>query len=79
VIYPNPVQNEINIMAKGNFSGDLSVSVVNFLGQTVIKNQKLKANSGTYTISSKSKLAAGMYVVQINSGTTVISKKIIVK
>jgi hypothetical protein len=79
VIYPNPVQNEINIMAKGNFSGDLSVSIVNFLGQTVIKNKKLKANSGTYTISSKSKLAAGMYLVQINAGTTVISKKIIVK
>ena len=78
-IYLNPIQNEINIMAKGNLSGDLKVSVVNLNGQTIIKSQNVKSNSGTYTIACKNKLAPGMYVIQINTGAATISKKIIVK
>lgn len=78
-IYPNPVQESINIMAKGNFNGDLKVSVVTITGQTVIKSQTIKANAGSYTVVSKNKLASGMYLVQINTGTTTVSKKIMVK
>lgn len=78
-VYPNPVQNEINIMAKGNFSDDLKVSVVNLVGQTIIESQTVKSNSGSYTIASKNKMASGVYLVQINTGTATISKKIIVK
>ena len=78
-IYPNPVQETINILVKGNFIGDLKVSVLNLIGQTMIKSQIVKANSGSYILDSKNKLASGMYLVQINTGTATISKKIIVK
>lgn len=78
-IYPNPVQDEINIMAKGDFSDDLKVSVSNLVGQTIVATQTVKSNSGSYKIASKNKLESGVYFVQINTGTATISKKIIVK
>ncbi|TDD99450.1 T9SS type A sorting domain-containing protein [Flavobacterium cellulosilyticum] len=79
VIYPNPVKNDIHIMSKVNFGKDLKVSVVNLIGETIIESQTIKADSDSYTISTKNKLSAGIYLVQINTENGIVSKKIIVK
>ena len=78
-IYPNPVQNYINIMSKNDFNGKLKVSVVNLAGQTIIDNQLEKNDSGSYSIDVKNKLSAGVYLVKISTDTDTFSSKIIVK
>lgn len=78
-IYPNPVQNYINIMSENDLSGKLKVAVVNLAGQTIIENQLEKNNSGSYNIELKTKLSAGVYLVKISTDTDTYSSKIIVK
>jgi hypothetical protein len=78
-IYPNPVQNYINIMSKNDFSGNLKVAVVNLVGQTVLDSQLEKNNSGSYSIDVKNKLSAGVYLLNISTETDTFSSKIIVK
>jgi Secretion system C-terminal sorting domain len=78
-IYPNPVQNYINIMSKNDFSGNLKVAVVNLVGQTVLDSQLEKNNSGSYSIDVKNKLSAGVYLVKISTDTDTFSSKIMVK
>lgn len=78
-IYPNPVQNYINIMSKNNFSGKLKVAVMNLVGQTIIYNQLEKNNSGSYSIDVRNKLSAGVYLVKISTDTGTFFSKIIVK
>jgi hypothetical protein len=78
-IYPNPVQNYINIMSKNDFSGKLKVAVVNLAGQTIIDSQLEKNNSGSYTIDVKNKLSAGLYLINIITDTDTFTSKIMVK
>ncbi len=78
-IYPNPVQNQINIMSKNDFSGNLKVAVVNLSGQTVMDSQLEKNNSGSYSIDVKNKLSTGVYLVKISTDTDTFSSKIMVK
>lgn len=78
-IYPNPVQNYINIMSKNDFSGKLKVAVMNLAGQTIMDSQLEKNNSGSYSVDVKSKLSAGVYLVKISTDTDTFSSKIIVK
>lgn len=78
-IYPNPVQDVINIVSKNSFSGDLKVVIVDLLGKTIVNSQTVKSNSGLYSIDVKNKLASGMYLVQINNGSSNFSSKIMVK
>jgi hypothetical protein len=78
-IYPNPVQNYINIMSKNDFSGKLKVAVVNLAGQTIMDSQLEKNNSGSYSVDVKNKLSAGVYLVKISTDTDAFSSKIIVK
>ncbi|MBA4318057.1 MAG: hypothetical protein C0412_06630 [Flavobacterium sp.] len=78
-IYPNPVQNYINIMSKNDFSGKLKVAVMNLAGQTIMDSQLEKNNSGSYSVDVKNKLSAGVYLVKMSTDTDTFSSKIIVK
>ncbi len=78
-IYPNPVQDVINIVSKNNFNGDLKVAVVDLAGKSIMDNQTVKSNSGLYSLDVKNKLASGIYLVQINNGSSNFAIKIIVK
>ena len=78
-IYPNPVQDYINIMSNNDFNGNLKVSVVNLAGQTIMDNQLEKNSSGSYSIDVKNKLSAGIYLVNISTDTATFSSKIMVK
>ena len=78
-IYPNPVQNYINIMSKNDFSGKLKVAVMNLAGQTIIDSQLEQNNSGSYSVDVKNKLSAGIYLVKISTDIDTFTSKIIVK
>ena len=78
-IYPNPVQDVINIMPKSNFNSSIKVTIVNLAGQTIMERQIEKNNSGAYSISTQNKLSSGMYLVKISADKATYSSKIIVK
>lgn len=70
VVYPNPVQDFLNL----SYSSEItSVKVVNLLGQVVI-SRNVGNNSAKIDMSA---LQAGAYIVNVTSGETVKSLKVI--
>jgi len=75
LVYPNPSNTGIFTVNAMNQQSKMEVSVIDLLGNEVIKNQLLWSNT-TLDLSHKSQ---GVYIVQIKQGGTRIqSKKIVV-
>lgn len=77
-ISPNPAQDFITIRTKNDSNATLNVSIIALSGAEIMK-QSIQAFSGNYTLDIKNKLAAGMYLIKIDSEKGVYSSKIIVK
>lgn len=72
-VYPNPVNNELNIIGKG--FDILSVAVKDLNGR-VIKSSNFDGNNAQINVQD---LTAGVYMVTIKSNAGEVSKKIIKK
>ena len=68
-LYPNPTKGILNITT----NQEISVSVMDLLGKTVIASTKFNSNA-TLDLSN---LNNGVYLVKVNNGNTVGTKKII--
>lgn len=68
-IYPNPSSDVINIVAPSKFN---EVRLVNSLGKVVYKNNTKDTNLRILTAG----IQPGMYILQIYTGTQVITKKV---
>ncbi len=77
IIYP--LQDALNIKAKKDINTNIKVSVINLMGKTVIENQSLKNNSGSYTLEMKNKLSTGVYIVKISTENESFSTKVNIK
>ena len=77
VIYPNPVtNNQFNIALPSTITGELTVKVINTIGQTVYQTKTEAQNTITVTLNST--LTQGLYFVELtNQGKTSIKKIII--
>lgn len=73
-IYPNPFNNEINILT--NETGNMQVELVNVSGQRVLSGVTGNASSEPYTIQT-GHLPAGLYVLKIRTSKGVITRKLI--
>lgn len=73
-IYPNPVQNTLNVNLSG-LTGTSEVVIYNMNGTRVMSKSTGKAN----TEIDLSKLQRGIYMVKVFNGNTVISRSKIVK
>lgn len=73
-IYPNPVQNTLNVNLSG-LKGTSEVVIYNMNGTRVMSKSTGKAN----TEIDLSKLQRGIYMVKVFNGNTVISRSKIVK
>jgi hypothetical protein len=75
-VYPNPASNEVNVSIESSNSADVSVKVINNLGQIMIsKNQALNAGANTINIDTKS-LPSGIYYVSYDAGNGAVTKKL---
>ena len=63
-IFPNPATEEININFKTSIEGEISLTILNIFGKTII-SRELKSTLDTLDISS---LNAGVYFVRISDG-----------
>ena len=63
-IYPNPNQGYFNLLAKGNASEKISVTIQNTLGQTLQKRELDFSEGEIETTFDVEKLPAGTYILQ---------------
>jgi len=76
--YPNPFNPTTNIEFSLPKSGNVSLKVYNVLGQEVAKIFEGFKNAGSYKVDfNASKLASGVYLYKMESGSFSVSKKLI--
>lgn len=74
-VYPNPVtNNQYNIALPSNVSGEVTIKMINAIGQTVYQ-MKTEAQN-TITISPKIILVQGLYFVELTNQGKSVTKKI---
>ena len=78
-IYPNPtVTGEINIQISSSELNDVSVRIINMVGQEIFnQNYGIKIGSNTINLDLN-KNTNGIYFIQLKQGDTIITRKIIV-
>ncbi|MEI6487637.1 MAG: T9SS type A sorting domain-containing protein [Bacteroidota bacterium] len=76
-IYPNPVSDEATVSFSLTVSNDVTISLMNALGQVVKTDNlgKLASGLANYTINT-STFNNGLYFLNINVGGTTITKKV---
>ncbi len=78
-VYPNPAVDNFNLDIELAEKANVSYSILNNLGQTVINAELGNLNAGSQNQSiNVSNLAKGIYVIQININGSLISKKLTV-
>jgi hypothetical protein len=60
-LYPNPVQNELNVVANGNISSDAKIEILDILGNVVLTQQSI---SGLDKLNVE-RLSSGVYVLRL--------------
>ena len=75
-VYPNPVSNALNVAFDLENSSEFNLTVTDLSGKVVYNSKSMKGIVGTniMTIDTKS-LTNGMYVLNIVSNNSVVSKK----
>ncbi|MFW5760967.1 MAG: T9SS type A sorting domain-containing protein [Cyclobacteriaceae bacterium] len=61
-VYPNPVQDKLNVCFKNKHLGDIEIQMINIHGQTITRS---KLTSGGLTILDVSHLTPGFYILQV--------------
>lgn len=78
--FPNPVATTTTVSVELNETAELSLDVVNIVGQRVISINKGTVNAGTTQITiDASNLETGVYFYNVNINDEQITKKMIVK
>lgn len=78
-IYPQPVNNSLNIIFSSLKNDDASVSICSITGQKIsnkTKNISIKNGLNTFNVDTRS-LNSGMYFLRFQVGETLITKKFI--
>jgi len=76
-IYPNPVRSNLNLQLNNNYTGQMKVQVVNVNGAIVKEFRLVKTNKGVYqTNLSVNDLSQGQYIIRIQMGSLLETKKI---
>lgn len=75
-VWPNPVNNQLNITGAEAFKGKAQVKVYDLSGRLVLSSTKESASQNTIQMNTSS-LSTGTYLVKITDGKTSINKKII--
>jgi hypothetical protein len=78
VVYPNPVtNNQFNIALPSNITGEVTIKVINTIGQTVYQTKTEAQNE--ITITPNSILTQGLYFVELTNQGKSSTKKITIQ
>jgi PKD repeat protein len=77
-IFPNPSKGKFELMFNVDNTSDVTVRVLNNLGQAVIREEIVK-HSGEFRRSyDLTKAGAGIYMIEISSGDSKVSRKLVI-
>ena len=75
-IYPNPTKSIVNVELEGDVNKDFSVELLNILGQP-IQSKSISSTQGNADVSfDLSSLPKGVYMIRIQSGNAVVTKRV---
>jgi hypothetical protein len=78
--YPNPFDNETNVVITLNTSSDVSLRVSDMLGKSVQSYELGKMSAGTHSLVIEGAgLKPGVYFYTVQAGNSVSSRKMVVK
>lgn len=77
-VFPNPTQGELNINVELMNAQDLTVSVINALGQTVKEIKQLQSNGGLIKINLAGN-TQGVYFVMVRCKSGSFSKRVVLQ
>ncbi|MBK9455737.1 MAG: T9SS type A sorting domain-containing protein [Bacteroidetes bacterium] len=79
-IFPNPVSTTASVEIVLTQTTDLSIELLDILGQSisVLVDDKLNAGSHTFELN-RNQLTSGVYTLQITSGKNVVAKNIVIE
>jgi len=77
-VYPNPVDDQINIILRLDRESNLSVKILDLLGNEIVtlSNERIQAGEHTKNYSIPNRLNSGIYFLKIVSGSETIVKRI---
>ncbi|RYE50839.1 MAG: T9SS type A sorting domain-containing protein [Sphingobacteriales bacterium] len=77
-VYPNPVDDQINIILRVDRESNLSVKIMDLLGNEVVtlSNERIPAGEQIKNYTIPSRLNAGIYFLKILAGTETVVKRI---
>lgn len=77
-VIPNPNNGIFKINVNTEDQKEINIKMINYLGVTIFELQKVSAENGFTYYFDNSKLAAGVYLISINQGNKIYSKKMII-
>jgi len=77
-IYPNPVEDQLNIILSLNKDTPITIKIIDLLGNEVLTlaNERLSAGEQTKTFTIPSRLNAGIYFLRVVAGSESQTKRI---
>ncbi|ACU03105.1 hypothetical protein Phep_0883 [Pedobacter heparinus DSM 2366] len=77
-VYPNPVDDQINLILRIDRESNLSVKIMDLLGNEVVtlSNERIPAGEQTKSYTIPNRLNSGIYFLKIMSGAETVVKRI---
>lgn len=76
-VYPNPTNGNVNVYLKLNTVDDVSIRAFNTMGQVLTTSSATNTTGGTYSLDLSNQ-PAGLYFVEVSTGTTTRTFKVLV-
>lgn len=77
-VYPNPVDDQINLTIRLERESNLSIKIMDLLGNEVVtlSNERLSAGEQTKTFTIPNRLNSGIYFLRFVAGSETVVKRI---
>jgi hypothetical protein len=77
-VYPNPVSDQINLILRLDRESNLSVKIMDLLGNEVVtlSNERIPSGEQTKSYTIPNRLNSGIYFLKIVSGAETVVKRI---
>jgi hypothetical protein len=77
-VYPNPVDDQINLLLRLERESNVTIKIVDLLGNEVVtlSNERLSSGEQTKTFTIPNRLNSGIYFLKIACGSETIVKRI---
>ena len=77
-VYPNPVDNQVNLLMRMDRESNLSVKIMDLLGNEVVtlSNERIASGEQTKSYTIPNRLNTGIYFLKIVAGSETVVKRI---